>query len=197
MGSRSRDRIVAAAARWAAEEDWSRLTMSGLARSAGVSRQTLYNEVGSKAGLTEVLVLHELELFLELVEKAVGDHPESVVAAARAAAYAVLSKAPDASVLQQILAKSQVDGADGRSGPTSNAFLLVEAATAAVARQLARYPIALTGGELSVAAETLVRLVLSQASHPTASPVQAADDVAWVAARLLATAPSRASRAAR
>ncbi|MFT3873536.1 MAG: TetR family transcriptional regulator [Nocardioides sp.] len=197
MASRSRDRIVAAAARWAAEEDWSRLTMSGLARSAGVSRQTLYNEVGSKAGLTEVLALHELELFLELVEKAVGDHPESVVAAARAAAYAVLSRAPDASVLQQILAKSQVDGAHGRSGPTSNAFLLVEAATAVVARQLARYPVALTGGELSVAAETLVRLVLSQASHPTASPMQAADDVAWVAARLLATVPSRASRAAR
>ena len=44
---------------------------------------------------------------------------------------------------------------------------------------------ALSRVELGAAVDMLVRVVLSHVMHPTTSPEQAADDIAWVSARVL------------
>ena len=55
-----RDRLVTAAARFTAANGWAELTMAKLADLVGVSRQTVYNEIGGKPQLAEAMVLREL-----------------------------------------------------------------------------------------------------------------------------------------
>ena len=54
------ERIVAAAAQLTTESGWAAITMTKLADRVGVSRQTVYNEIGSKPQLAEEMVLREL-----------------------------------------------------------------------------------------------------------------------------------------
>ena len=65
-------------------EGWTAVTMGRLADDVGVSRQTVYNEVGSKAGLAEAMVLTELDRFLSLVDRGFEAHPEDLGAACAA-----------------------------------------------------------------------------------------------------------------
>ena len=70
-----RERIVGAAAAMTTESGWSAVTMGALADRVGVSRQTVYNEVGTKPGLAEAMILHELDRFLGVVTAAFDAHP--------------------------------------------------------------------------------------------------------------------------
>jgi AcrR family transcriptional regulator len=59
--------------------------MAEVARAAGVSRQTLYKEFGSRAEFAQALVLREADLLLDAVERAIERHradPARALAAA-------------------------------------------------------------------------------------------------------------------
>ncbi len=53
---------------------WTEIRMADVARRAGVSRQTLYNEFGSRADLAQAFVLREVDLFIDAVTDAVLAH---------------------------------------------------------------------------------------------------------------------------
>ncbi|MCC3776937.1 TetR family transcriptional regulator [Streptomyces sp. UNOB3_S3] len=67
---------------------WHGVRMVDVAAAAGVSRQTLYNEFGSKDGLARALVRREAETFLGGVEHALATARDAVDAAAAAAGAA-------------------------------------------------------------------------------------------------------------
>ncbi|MEV0093511.1 TetR/AcrR family transcriptional regulator [Streptomyces sp. NPDC050738] len=52
---------------------WSAVRMVDVASAAGVSRQTLYNEFGSKDGLARALVRREADVYLRGVDRALGE----------------------------------------------------------------------------------------------------------------------------
>ena len=54
---------------------WSEITMADIAAAAGVSRQTLYKEFGSRDEFAQAFVIHEGERFLDDVEAAVRAAP--------------------------------------------------------------------------------------------------------------------------
>ncbi|GGU53299.1 TetR/AcrR family transcriptional regulator [Streptomyces lavendofoliae] len=56
---------------------WSAVRMVDVASAAGVSRQTLYNEFGSKEGLARALVRREADAYLRGVERALGAGPDA------------------------------------------------------------------------------------------------------------------------
>ncbi|MGK5500023.1 TetR/AcrR family transcriptional regulator, partial [Streptomyces sp. URMC 125] len=56
----------------AADRPWPRVRMAEVAGAAGVSRQALYNEFGTKGGLGAALVEHELDAFVERTVRAAG-----------------------------------------------------------------------------------------------------------------------------
>ena len=62
-------------------KDWSSVTLSDVARSAGVSRQTIYNEFGSRQGLAEGYALRLADRLVDAVvaaiEANVGDVREA------------------------------------------------------------------------------------------------------------------------
>lgn len=68
---------------------WPRVRMAEVAAAAGVSRQTLYNEFGSKEGLARALVRREADAYLRGVERALSGVSGAAAPRERLAAAAV------------------------------------------------------------------------------------------------------------
>ena len=179
------DRIVAAAADLTTETGWAAITMSKLADRVGVSRQTVYNEIGSKPQLAEAMVLRELALFLAEVERAFDAHPDDLVAAIRGACRGVLEIAQDNKLLKAVV--SATHGADTELLPflTTHSEPLLDTAKAVVRARVATYSVPLPDNRLDAAIDIIVRVVLSHVMQPSASPEATADDIAWLAAQAL------------
>jgi AcrR family transcriptional regulator len=180
-----RARVIDAAVTLTTEAGWAQVTMARLADVVGVSRQTVYNEVGSKPLLAEAMILRELDRFLELVTVAFDAHPTDLVAAIRAASRAVLEAGQDNLLLRAIV--SATHGADTELLPllTTHAGALLSTAKAVVVDRVSPYDVELSPAQLDAAIDTVVRVVLSHVMQPSASPAQTADDIAWISARVL------------
>jgi AcrR family transcriptional regulator len=184
---RIRERLLDAASTITARDGWSAVTMAKLADDAGVSRQTVYNEVGSKSVLAEALVMRELDRFLVLVvdEMAATD---DVVEAIRAAARAIFERAERNPLLHAVLSASHGAGNDLLPLLTSHSAELIGTASAVMGVELARFRLPLPEAQLALGIDAVVRLVLSHVMQPTKSPAETADDIAWLVARLLPAA---------
>ncbi|MDP1879081.1 MAG: TetR family transcriptional regulator [Actinomycetota bacterium] len=180
-----RQRIIGAAAERTSGSGWSSVTMSGLAADVGVSRQTVYNEIGSKPALAAAMVGHELSLFLAAVERSFDEHPEDAVEAIRSAARAVLMLSEQNQLLRAIV--TATNGADAELLPllTTASQDLRGTAAAVLGARLARYPIPLDHGHVDMAVDGLVRLVLAYVMQPADSPEETADRIGWFSSRLL------------
>ncbi|MFF9477508.1 TetR/AcrR family transcriptional regulator [Streptomyces sp. NPDC014733] len=66
----AREALLDAAYAALADQPWAAVRMVDVAAAARVSRQTLYNEFGSKSGLARALVRRELDAYLAGVERA-------------------------------------------------------------------------------------------------------------------------------
>jgi AcrR family transcriptional regulator len=179
------DRVVAAAGELTLEVGWAGVTMGKLAERVGVSRQTVYNEVGSKPQLAEEMVLAELAKFLAVVDAAFDEHPDDLVGAIRDASRGVLELARSNALLQAVVSASY--GAETELLPllTTRNDALVLTATQTVRRRVAAYPTGIDARHLDAAIDMVVRLVLSHVVHPIREPAETADDIAWIASRTL------------
>jgi AcrR family transcriptional regulator len=180
-----RSRIVAAALAMTSERGWSAVTMAKLADAVGVSRQTVYNEVGGKPALAEAMILGELDRFLGVVAGAFDRHADQLVDALRDAARDVLELAQDNKLLHAVV--SATHGADTELLPllTTHAESLLAAAKGVVAERVGPYGVALDPPHLDAAIDMVVRVVLSHVMQPSATPAETADDIAWIATRVL------------
>ncbi|MEU5886242.1 TetR/AcrR family transcriptional regulator [Streptomyces sp. NPDC047461] len=73
----ARESLLDAAYTALARRPWSTVRMVDVAAAAGVSRQTLYNEFGSKEGLARALVRREADGYLAGVERALAIHSDA------------------------------------------------------------------------------------------------------------------------
>lgn len=73
----ARESLLDAAYTALARRPWSTVRMVDVAAAAGVSRQTLYNEFGSKEGLARALVRREADGYLAGVERALATHSDA------------------------------------------------------------------------------------------------------------------------
>jgi AcrR family transcriptional regulator len=180
-----RQRIVDAAVVLTTDLGWSQVTMAKLADRVGVSRQTVYNEIGTKAALAEAVILAELDRFLQVVGASFDRHPDDLVDAIRDASRAVLELAQDNRLLHAVV--SATHGADTELLPllTTHAESLLAAAKLVVAERVAPYDVAVDAVHVEAAIDMVVRVVLSHVMQPSASPSETADDLAWISARVL------------
>lgn len=183
------DRIVHAASGLTAAEGWSAVTMARLASEVGVSRQTVYNSIGSKESLAKAVVLTELSRFLSVVEDAFAHHPESIVEAVREATYGVLELARENQILRSVVAATHGSDTDLLPLLTTHAGPLLEQTRAVVAVALQDYRTSLTSGQTSTAIDTVVRLVLSHAMQPSGAPQAVADELAWITGQIIGIVP--------
>jgi AcrR family transcriptional regulator len=180
-----RERVIDAAVQLTGDVGWSTVTMARLADEVGVSRQTVYNEIGSKPRLAEAMILRELERFLDVVSLAFDEHPTDIVAAIGTASQRVLEHAQDNALLHAVV--SATHGADTELLPllTTHAESLLAAAKVVVSSRVAPYGIGLDDAQLDAAIDMVVRVVLSHVMQPTDTPAETAADIAWIAARVL------------
>jgi len=180
-----RDRLVAGAVVLTIERGWAHVTMARLAEAVGVSRQTVYNEIGTKPRLAEAMILAELDRFLGVVTVAFDDHPTDLVAAIETATRSVLEASRDNPLLHAVV--SATHGADTELLPllTTHSESLLATAKAVVVDRVAPYDVGLAPAQLEAAIDMVVRVVLSHVMQPTAAPERTAADLAWIADRVL------------
>ena len=90
-----RSRLLEGVATLLRDRAWADVTMAQVARAAGVSRQTVYNEFGSRPELAQAYVLWEADRFLTSVDAAVRRHLADPVRAVSAAFETFLAAAND------------------------------------------------------------------------------------------------------
>jgi len=180
-----RARLVAQAAELTRAGGWQAITMAKLADKVGVSRQTVYNEIGSKRQLAEAMIMHELEVFLRAVDAAFEDNPDDLVEALREAATQVLEMARTNPLLHAVLSASH--GAESALLPllTTQVEPLLDAAHGLVRRHLDTYDHGLDEDRIDPLVDMVIRLVLSHVTAPSTSPQETADNIAWIADRVL------------
>lgn len=185
--ARTRDRLLDAATVLIAGEGWAAVTMGKLAAHVGVSRQTVYNELGSKAELAEALLLRETERFAERVTEVVAAHPGRAVDGVTAAFRETLEAARVNPLLLIALGCAKGGRDDFLPLLTTRPEAVLERSVDTVAAVFARcYPEAgLTPSEWVVAVEAFVRLLLSHLVQPSGSVAHASGRMRWVIGRML------------
>lgn len=180
-----RDQIVSAAAEVTVDRGWQQVTMADLAQRVGVSRQTVYNEVGTKPELAEALVVHELSKFLVLMQQAFAASRDDAQAGFETAVRLTLVEAGRNPLLQAVVGASY--GASSELIPliTTQSGRLVELAGAALEHELDRYELALSEEERAGLIDTVARVVLSHCTQPSASPEEVARTLGWLFGRHL------------
>jgi len=155
---------------------WSEITMSDIAAAAGVSRQTLYKEFGTRNEFGLALVIHEGERFLDDVDAAVRQHLDDPRAAIGAALELFLRTAGEDPLIRILLSD------DGTGGllpfVTTQGMPVVQWATARLATTIeAGWPQA-PQADVLLLSESLVRLAISYITAPTEAPDTTARAVA-------------------
>ena len=188
-----RERLLTAAQQMIESSGWASVTMSRLAAAVGVSRQTVHTELGTRHGLAEALALRELTGFLDLVRDRMAAETD-IVEGVRSACRGALELGESSLLVRTVLGSATSENdADFLTILTTESGEIVEAACAAVTACAREFypPLPLTDAELDVAAEAIVRLVLSALTRPSKPPADAADDIAWVIDLALAGAGAR------
>lgn len=167
------------------EVGWARVTMARLAEASGVSRQTVYNEIGTKDALAEAMILGELDRFLQVVDGAFATHADDISAAIEAAAYDVLVLAQDNALLKAVV--SATHGADTELLPllTTHAGTLLDTAKTVIEERVRTFDLDLPPQRLAPAIDMVVRVVLSHIMQPSGPSQQTAADLAWMARQVL------------
>jgi AcrR family transcriptional regulator len=170
-----RDRLLAAGREQLSGRAWAQVTMADIAKAAGVSRQTLYNEFGSRDEFGQALVIREGGRFLDAVEQAIDEYPDDPLQALTAALERFLTIATTDPFVRLLLSD---DGTGGllplvttQSGP-----VLDWAAERVAGTIRAHWPQAATV-DLHVLADSLVRLAISHVTAPRDPPAQTAASI--------------------
>jgi AcrR family transcriptional regulator len=174
-----RETLFGAARDQLEQRPWAEITMSDIARAAGVSRQTLYKEFGSRDEFGQAFVIHEGERFLDAVEAAVREHLDDPRAAVGAALELFLRTAGEDSLIRILLSD------DGTGGMlpfvTTQGMPVVAWATARLSSVIQEGWPRAAEPDARLLAESLVRLAISYVTAPGGPP----EETAAAASRLL------------
>jgi len=144
---------------------WAEITMADIAVAAGVSRQTLYKEFGSREEFAQVLVMREAESFLDAVEQTVVRHVANPSKALAAAFDLFLTAAAENPVVRAIVLE---EGAEELLAllTTQGKPLVERARERLVAVMLAAWP-PMRRRDAELLSDCLVRLAISYAALPS------------------------------
>lgn len=186
-----RGQLLDAAAEALIAGGWSQLKMGDVATQVGVSRQTVYNEFGSKTGLGEALAMREAERFLEGITDRLNEHTDDLHKAIETAVEFTLAAAADNPVLKAVLTATRGGASELLPVVTSRSAPILVAATGVLISYLDEHwpEIDLEREKLRFVIESVVRLVVSNLVMPMASAADVATNIAWIADRILNLTP--------
>jgi AcrR family transcriptional regulator len=155
---------------------WSEISMAAIATQAGVSRQTLYNEFGSRDVFAQTFALRAADKFLVEVEEAFTVSPDDPYRALEIGFTTFLNLAESDPMVRHIVIRDP--GADellslftSRGGP------VVDLATDRLARKMTETWPQAAPDKAKTLAEGLVRLAISHAGLSNGSPEDSSKEV--------------------
>ncbi len=160
--------------------DWSAVTLSDVARAAGISRQTIYNEFGSRQGLAQGYALRLADRLVDTVHAAIDANVGKIYEAfLQGFRLFFAESAADPLVISLLTGVAKPDLLQiitTDSGP------IITRASARLTSALTQSWVAASDEDAGVLARAIVRLCLSYVSMPP----EADHDVAADLARLMA-----------
>ncbi len=167
-----RETLFGAARDQLEQRAWSEITMSDIAGVAGVSRQTLYKEFGSRDEFGQAFVIHVGERFLDDVEAAVRQHLDDPRAAVAAALELFLRTAGEDPLIRILLSD------DGTGGMlpfvTTQGVPVVQWATSRLTAVIEEGWPRAAEADARLLSESLVRLAISHVTAPSGPPEETA-----------------------
>jgi AcrR family transcriptional regulator len=163
-----------------ADRDWSAVTMADVATISGVSRQTVYNEFGSRNGLAQAYALRLADRFVSLVAAAVERHVDDVDTALREGFRDFFASAAEDPLIQSLL--SGAAKPDLLKLITTDAAPLITTASGGLSATLAHSWLALPTDDAERIARAITRMALSYIAMPPEDDRDVAADLAAVMA---------------
>lgn len=174
-GASTRERLLDGAYHLVTTQGWSSVTMGRVATLVGVSRQTVYNELGTKDGLAVALVVRETDRFLTLVAEKLREHGSDMVTGITAAAQVALEHGQTNELIHAIVGAGHSATAGGLLP-----LLTTEPVLERVVRMMSDFAdevwgeVGLSSPALHELMDSVVRLVLSHLVQPRWTPQRAA-----------------------
>jgi AcrR family transcriptional regulator len=171
-----RDSLLNGARELLRERPWAQITMADVAQAAGVSRQTLYKEFGTRERFAQEFVIREGARFLEGVERAVEQNLDDPHAAVAEALGAFLTAAGEDQLVRLLLSD------DGTGGMlpllTTQGMPVMEWASERLCAAMRRGWPEIDSQDAELLADTFVRLAISYVTAPPGDPRETAVAVA-------------------
>jgi AcrR family transcriptional regulator len=179
-----RQRVIDAAREIVIAGDWGSTRMGDVAARAGVSRQTLYNEFGTKDGLAVAMSAAQTEWFLTRIQGELDQHPDDPIAGIRAAVSFTLDAGADDPMLKATLSSAR-GTSDLLPLLTTRAEPMLTSSRTLLTTYLNEHWPQLPYRDVVLVAESLIRLTVSHLVLPLAPSETVADQLAELAARAL------------
>jgi AcrR family transcriptional regulator len=171
-----RSSLLDAACEELRQRRWADVTMAEVALAAGVSRQTLYKEFGSREEFAQALVLREADSLFEAVERAMRDNHERPAGALEAAFDVYLTAAAENPLVRAVV--SGDGAAELLTLLTIHGKPLLERSSGRLKGLLqAGWPL-MRDEDAELLSECLVRLAISYAALPKGPANMSAASVA-------------------
>ena len=171
-----RDSILDALRQELLSKDWSAITLSDVARTAGVSRQTIYNEFGSRKGLAQAYALRLADRLVDEIDISITSNVGDVYGAFLAGFRSFfLASAADPLVISLLTGEAKPDLLQiitTDSGP------IITHCSRRLAEAVVDSWVQAPPAEAGVLARAIVRLAISYVSMPPEADHDVAADLA-------------------
>ncbi len=174
-----RDSVLDAMRELLLTRDWSAITLSDVARAAGISRQTIYNEFGSRQGLAQGYALRLADHLVDTIHAHLDANVGHIYAAFLQGFRSFFSESAADPLVISLL--TGVAKPDLLQLITTDSAPLITRASARLTSALTQSWVAASDEDAGVLARAIVRLALSYVSMPP----EADHDVAADLARLM------------
>ena len=182
-----RDSVLDAMRELLLTRDWSAITLSDVARAAGISRQTIYNEFGSRQGLAQGYALRLADRLVDTVHAAIDANVGNIYEAFLQGFRSFFAESAADPLVISLL--SGVAKPDLLQVITTDSAPIITRASARLTSALSQSWLATSDEDAGVLARAIVRLCLSYVSMPPESdlgtPPAGGGDVAADLARLM------------
>ncbi|MFW0792089.1 TetR family transcriptional regulator [Gordonia sp. CPCC 205333] len=160
------------------DRDWSAITMTHVAATAGVSRQTVYNEFGSRYGLAQAYALRIAGAFAAHVGVAIEANVNDIHAALHAGFNDFFTLSAQDPMIRSLLAGDA--NSDLLKLLTTDAAPLITAASDILAASFRSSWLGLSDSDAMRIARAITRMALSYVAMPPEGDRDVADDLAKV-----------------
>ncbi|PTL55021.1 TetR family transcriptional regulator [Paraconexibacter algicola] len=170
-----RESLLDGARELLAERDWADVTMAQIAAAAGVSRQTVYNEFGSREEFAQALVVREAERFVAAVHEAVRANAADPVKALAAAFEVFLLAAEEDPLVRAVLTGQGSE--ELLALVTTQGEPVLQRATEQLQAVVLEHWDGLRPAQARLLSEAVVRLAISYATLPSGPSAMTAAQV--------------------